>query len=285
MKMVTRQSRKIIFFGLAALFSISCCAHAGDLEPDTGPAPTMKTLDEVEARIPIPGSDAPTGVFTITRSGSYYLTSDRVSSDTGIQVNVDNVTIDLNGFCLIGKSSSTYGIYMYGRTNVEIKNGTVRNFGMDGIHEGLSTGKNHRVINVRAIDNGSSGSYRGIYLYSDYNLIKNCTATGNTSHGIYTGNRNTVTGNISNNNGGRGISVLQGSSVTGNTCCDNAHHGIQAFDGSTIIGNTCYSNDIYGINVWHYCMIDQNTAFDNNNGNFFYGTGCAIGTNATAAAP
>ena len=270
---------------MIAIMVIGSLAHAGDLEPSAPPGSTMKTLSEIEARIPIPESDTPTGVFTITRSGSYYLIGDRISNDTGIQVNVDNVTIDLNGFCLIGSSSSGHGIYMYGRTNVEIKNGTVRNFGMDGIHEGLSTGKNHRVINVRAIDNGSSGSYRGIYLYSENNLVKNCTATGNTSHGIYTGARNTVTGSISNNNGARGISVLKGSSVIGNTCCDNAHHGIQAFDGSTIIGNTCYSNDIYGINAWNYSMIDQNTAFDNNNGNLLYGTGCAIGTNVSAAAP
>ncbi len=264
---------------LAGLLLFSLFAVGGSLEPSAPPGPTMKTLDEVEPRIPIPASAAPTGTFTISRSGSYYLIGDRVSKDTGIQVNVDNVTIDLNGFCLIGSSSSGHGIYMYERTNVEIKNGTVRNFGMDGIHEGPSTGKNHRVINVRAIDNGSSGSYRGIYLYSSYNLVKNCTATGNTSHGIYTGSRNSVTGNISNNNGGSGISVLQGSSVTGNTCYDNAHHGIQAFDGSTIIGNNCYSNDIYGINAWNYCMIDQNTVFDNNNGNLLYRTGCVLGTN------
>jgi len=68
----------------------------------------MKTLDQVEARTPI--SSLP---YTITQPGSYYLTADLqgVAGQDGIYVPVDNVTIDLNGFALIGVAGSYSGIH------------------------------------------------------------------------------------------------------------------------------------------------------------------------------
>ena len=71
-----------IAIGAIALHLIT--ADAGDLEPTAPPGPTMKTLDEVEARIPIPGSSSPTGTFVIISSGSYYLTGDRYANGGGI---------------------------------------------------------------------------------------------------------------------------------------------------------------------------------------------------------
>ena len=62
----------LILFALAPL-----AFAAGPLTPPGPPAPTMKSLDEVEPRIPLTQDTTPgdaTAVFKITQSGSYYLT-------------------------------------------------------------------------------------------------------------------------------------------------------------------------------------------------------------------
>ena len=180
---------------------------AGDLQPPAAPSPTMKTLDEVEPRIPIPGSDTPVGPFNIVKSGSYYLTGDRNASTAGINILADNVTTDMMGYSLIGSGSGTYSgivMVMSNRFNVEIHNGTVRNFGGGGIiDDNSATGKNHRVIAVRAVSNGGSG----IFLTGQGHLVKGCTASNNGFFafgdvwGIYLAGNSLVDQNTAFNNG------------------------------------------------------------------------------------
>jgi hypothetical protein len=72
---------------------LSTAFAQGSLTPPGAPVPTMKTLAQIEARTPI--SSLP---FTITNSGSYYLTTNLNSAGQGITISADNVAIDLSGF-------------------------------------------------------------------------------------------------------------------------------------------------------------------------------------------
>ena len=64
----------------------------GPLIPAAAPAPTMKTLTQIEPRTPLGGN--PTSFVNITSPGSYYLVSDVA----GLGINADNVNLDLSGF-------------------------------------------------------------------------------------------------------------------------------------------------------------------------------------------
>ena len=300
--MKARKTRKAVvtLLVLVGLFGFLTAATAGDLQPPAAPGSTMKTLDEVEPRIPISQADIPK---TISSSGSYYLTEDVNISAAGIAITVDanDVTIDLAGFVLSGPDLSSYGIYMNGRSNVEIRNGTVRDF-LYGIFEVNASGQDHRVIDVRALSNGRYG----IYLAGSGHLVKDCTASDNGDsatvdvYGIYTGSGSTVTGSMVRNNGTSadgfgvyGIYTGSGCTVSGNTSYDNGNSatgslvvGISVGSGSTVTGNTVHSNGIsatgtvFGIQLGPYNLVDQNTAYSNNGTNMILGVaGCVYGVN------
>jgi parallel beta-helix repeat protein len=233
--------------------------------------------------------------YTISSPGFYYITKDLSCSGAhGIIISADNVTVDLMGFSLSGDGTGSYdGIYMSGRANVEIRNGTVRNFGLDGIHETSSVAKGHRVINIRARDNGN----RGINVLSKNSLVERCTSMGNGSYGIVAGNGSTITGNtcytnsdygiyaysgvtVTGNtcyyNSSYGIYANTGATVTGNTCRDNEDHGIWASTGSTVTGNTCYSNDSDGIHTDIGATVTGNTCSSNDSDGIYANTGSTV---------
>src|SRR6476619_6633553 len=87
---------------LAAFFILhpsSLLLAQGSLVPPGAPAPTMKTLDQIEPRTAI--TSLP---ITISNPGSYYLTGNvtATADGTAITIAADNVTIDLNTFTLSG---------------------------------------------------------------------------------------------------------------------------------------------------------------------------------------
>src|SRR5215471_20205203 len=80
---------------------LSTAFAQGNLSPPGAPAPTMKSLDQIDAKLEkrTPISSLP---ITITQPGAYYLTSsfDLGTAQDGIFVSALNVTIDLNGFTI-----------------------------------------------------------------------------------------------------------------------------------------------------------------------------------------
>src|ERR1039457_5966757 len=129
--------KRIITLTLAAVcIQLSAFAPA-PLTPPGPPAPTMKTLAQIEPRTPI--SSVP---FTAAASGAYYLTSNlNAPSGNGITITAGNVSIDLNGFALIGNASSI-GIYASNTaSNVIIKNGEIT-----GWQLGIFAGANNYLL-------------------------------------------------------------------------------------------------------------------------------------------
>ena len=241
---------------IAALIMITS-AYAGDLEPSDPPGSTMKTLDEVEPRIPIHADDLP---MTITESGSYYFTEsiEYADANTPITIEANDVTVDLMGYTLKGPDSGySYGIKLSECSNVEVRNGTVRDF-----YRGIttySTGSDHRIINIRAVSN----TVYGIYLATAGCMVRDCTASGNGNTGIYLGDGCTVIGNTAYGNTSNGIIVGSGGTVKSNTAYDNGNSGFYVGIGCTVKSNTAYDNGNDGIYAYENCIVTNNNCYQN----------------------
>ncbi len=134
--------------------------------------------------------------ITITQPGSYILTSNLVSTSTSVSVidiTSSNVTLDLNGFALIGPQTCTGfgtslscthpsmvadGIKSSGGSynNITIKNGSVRGFDA-GI--AILTGSyfENQIMNIQATENN-----RGITLHSG--VISDSQSNRNAKYGF-----------------------------------------------------------------------------------------------------
>jgi parallel beta-helix repeat protein len=279
----------------SVLFVVCIClmsqlALAGNLNPTTPPtAGTMKPLDEVEPRTQI--NSVP---YTISSSGSYYLTKNLISTGTGITIASDDVTLDLCGFTLTGPGSgATYGIYInLAQKNIEIRNGTIKNFGYDGIASDFGTG-NCRIIGVQLVGNKRHGIY---FSSSIHDIVKDCSVNDNGSsfagnvYGIYIGINSTAAGNIVHSNGSwatgnvYGIIADDNCTVTGNTIhgigmnAGGTVNGIKTKVSGSIIGNTVRSINGIGIVTTSTCQIRENRVTVNTGG-ISSGDHCTISGN------
>ena len=197
--------------------------------------------------------------YTITSPGFYYLTGNLSysGSSNGITVNSDDVTLDFMGFSLNGPGSSTSfnGIFMNGRKNVEIRNGTLSGWG-DGIFENSPSSLRHRVINMR-VENATFG----IELNGVGSQIRGCTVGDCSGTGI-SFNDGTASGNVICNCEIGIANAFATGIISGNEVNNCSLYGIYAGAGS-IIGNTVITTGsvqtgIY-IQTTHANLVTQNT--------------------------
>jgi hypothetical protein len=154
--------------------------------------------------------------YEIKTPGAYYLGGNLSSAGgNGIHITSDHVTLDLMGFNLNGPGDSN-GIYMGGHTNVEIRNGTITNWGT-GIWESSGTASCHRILNVRL-----SGCNYGMTVYGNGHVIKGCEASGNPGvRGIWIGG-GTISGCRASNFNYEGMGLVSGGIMRGNVVTGNA---------------------------------------------------------------
>jgi parallel beta-helix repeat protein len=198
--------------------------------------------------------------IVISTPGSYRLRKNITVPDentTAINITADDVTLDLNGFSIIGPTvcsgdpvtscaptGSGRGIVSaVGTANTTILNGTVRGMGDDGI---ALLGPSARFERLRVVSNAG----HGIDFEDDVCVIRDSVVSSNGAAGIhFIANYCAVTGNVVSSNHGDGINAYDGSVVSGNTVRSNGAEGVIASQGSLVIGNIIGSNVDGGFDI------------------------------------
>lgn len=239
-------------------------ASTGTIEPGTDafdsqsglPKATMKTLQQVEPRVPI--FDLP---FTITNPGSYYLGQmlEVTSATHGIIISSENVKLDLNGFSLWGNSNGLNAIHIPHSNelhNISIANGVIAEWNGWGINAtnaegvvvsdikmfmnqvgGMQLGWNANVSDCDIAECGGPAIRVG-----DAGKIKDCKAMECNGPAFKTGHGSRITGSSAFHNYANGIEVMSYCQIKDCLAVMNYTNGIVAMNSCLVMHNNVGDN-------------------------------------------
>ncbi len=202
--------------------------------------------------------------FTVSVSGSYYVTGNLDGSAGGIVISASDVSLDLMGFTLDGGGvAAGLGIDLGSQENVTIMNGSIRDFGASGIYS--ATGSKHvKLIDLQLLGNGWSNDFPGINLRGHNALILRCSAVDGGSDGIYVYQNSRILDSSACDNVGFGIAASSGSILTNNVAIRNGEEGIECAYGCTLTNNAATANGWTGIKARDGSILRGNVAKQNN---------------------
>lgn len=213
---------------------------AGPLDPPGGAiSSTHKTLTQVEPRTPIDPSQVP---VVISERGSYYLTDDLRPVTLGepvIRVQADDVTLDLNGFSVIGASEvglATVGIELaQGATNLAVRNGAIRECQGHGVAAELGGEGVVTLERLHLVNNAGAGAF-----FSNHHVrIIDCVSRSNDEGGIlcFVGLVHGCSVNVNGTQGEAGISCIAGL-IQSNIALGNDGDAIGVLDATVVDNHT-----------------------------------------------
>ncbi len=264
---------KKISMAVAVLCMTGVVLGQGALTPPGAPAPTRKTLDQVEPRIDLRTVEGRAGYcHVILEPGSYFMSQNlSVTNSSGILIQVSGVTLDLNGFELSHDSRDNgMGICLLsGASHCVVRNGSIDGFDF-GVYMdrdssfypeavqfkdllvsgceifGICAPTGVQVLDCRAIGNAGSGIVCG-----DGAFVRGCLAQNNFGSGIYAGMGASVMDcSAYNNSGEYGIycgagSLIRGCSAIANRGLSTRSIGIYADEGSSVFQCVSSYNSYY----------------------------------------
>lgn len=180
--------------------------------------------------------------FTVNECGSYFLTGCLTgqSGQDGITIQADDVTLDLNGFSLIGVPGSGDGIKTTpGKSGGKVESGFIFGWGGDGADTQNSF--DFEFDGIKLFGNGGAGISAG-----NGTKVDGSTSSGNGGTGIGTGDGSSVRKSSSRNNTGTGISAGKDCQLEGCSALFNGDSGI-VLNGGTIFDCQAIGNGQDGI--------------------------------------
>lgn len=160
----------------------------------------------------ITGGDSPGFPVTLDTAGSYRLTGNLSVADPdthAIEVTDDSVSIDLNGFRILGPGSAGSGVgVLSSDESTTVRNGTIVDMGDDG----LRLANRAVVLGVTATSNGGDG----IVVGKD-SVVESCLSIGNDGWGLRLTDPSAYRGNVLNDND---LGTVENGANLGDNLCD-----------------------------------------------------------------
>ncbi|MFH0878217.1 MAG: hypothetical protein V2A34_00750 [Lentisphaerota bacterium] len=300
-----------------ALFLMSmvpCLWAQGPIEPLTGPAPLMKTLEQMEPRTIIPSLP-----YSIDKSGSYYLAGHLTLTETNVNaldITANHVVVDMNGFTITGPGTDSGSAIRQDADycNLTVKNGTIKGFryryawGISAFghgnrylnltvaenNGGISAGSGSVIENCVIVSNASMADGIGI-MAGDGSVVSRCAVSGNSASeidpylGIYAGKGCSIENcAVVDNRAGsylNGIQVGAGATVRGCSVADNyglnGGQGFEAGPGATVVDCSSMSNTdsmgaFMGFLADAGATIDRCTSIQNAGPGIWAKAGCTV---------